>query len=241
MEFLGATYQFIGKREKHLRAREFTNGKRSGGTSDYPSIRAKGTSKTLWSAGDRRWLTPGSTGPHAASRHARADSSNVKRDPMQQVIGTAHITERADSVAPVHDWEAFLSAAKSMDIGIRILAQSLPEATLPLAILCGHASECGLKALLSHSGIKTNVLRSKSFGHNLVALWIAAASCANLQPSVPPAWIEQLGRVHGEPYILRYPIGVHGIVLPATQPMLAGTAELLSFAQARLGTGCMST
>jgi hypothetical protein len=112
---------------------------------------------------------------------------------MQQVVGTAHITERADSVAPVHDWEAFLSAAKSMDIGIRILAQSLPEATLPLAILCGQASECGLKALLSHSGIKTNMLRSKSFGHNLVALWIAAASSANLQPSCPPPGLNSLG------------------------------------------------
>lgn len=52
---------------------------------------------------------------------------------MQPVVGIAHIIERADSVAPVQDWEAFLSAAKSMDIGIRILAQSLPEATLPFA------------------------------------------------------------------------------------------------------------
>lgn len=160
---------------------------------------------------------------------------------MQPIVGVAHITERADSVAPVQDWEAFLGAAKSMDIGIRILAQSLPDATLPLAILCGQAAECGLKALLSHSGIKTNVLRSKSLGHNLVALWIAAASDAKLQPSLPPAWIEQLGRVHGGPYVIRYPMGVHGIVLPATQPMLEGTAELLSFAQARLTTGLMST
>jgi hypothetical protein len=113
---------------------------------------------------------------------------------MQPVVGIAHITERADFVALVQDWEAFLSAAKSMDIDIRILAQSLPEATMPLVFLCGHTAECGLKALLSYSGVKINLLRAKSLGHNLVELWITAAFGVNLQPSVPPAWIEQLAR-----------------------------------------------
>jgi hypothetical protein len=153
---------------------------------------------------------------------------------MQAVVGTAHITEREDFVASVHDWEAFLSVAKSMDIGVRILAESLPEATLPLVFLCGHITECGLKALLSHSGVPTDSLRKNPLGHNLVGLWQKAASCVNLQPSLPPAWTEQLAQVYGGPYVLKYPIGVHGIVLPTIQPMLDGTAELLSFAEERL-------
>lgn len=153
---------------------------------------------------------------------------------MQPITGTAAVVQAANVVAPVRDCDAFFSVAHSLDFGIERLADFSPDTALSLTFLCGQATECTLKALLSHAGVERKALGPKGMGHRLTALWVSAASKSSLHPTTPPAWIEQLAQVHGAPYVLRYPMDAHGIVLPAKQPMLEGLKELIAFARQQL-------
>ncbi|MGB8338972.1 MAG: hypothetical protein WCD07_05565 [Burkholderiales bacterium] len=134
----------------------------------------------------------------------------------------------------VPDHLAFFSVALAFSTGINCLASAPLENALPLTFLCGQATECALKALLSKAGEPPKTLRSKDIRHNLTALWELAASKASLQPSNPPVWIKQLAEVHASPYVLRYPMGVNMIALPAPQPMLEGIKDLVAFTKASL-------
>lgn len=86
--------------------------------------------------------------------------------------------------------------------------------------------ECLLKAFLSRSGDDKR-LRDKKLRHNLVGLWSLARSEGLNIPEQHPSWVSELNRLHDSPYQLRYSEGVHGIVLPAPEPMTTHLLELL--------------
>jgi hypothetical protein len=153
---------------------------------------------------------------------------------MQPITGTVTVVQASDSVARVSDHEAFFSVAHSLSFGIDRLADEPSDAALSLTILCGQATECALKALLSRAGVDRKTLGPRGMGHELLQLWISAASTCALHPAVPPAWVEQLAEVHRTPSVLRYPMGISGIVLPAKQSMLEGLNELIAFARQQL-------
>jgi hypothetical protein len=109
---------------------------------------------------------------------------------------------------------------------VKILAGSSKSGGYALALVAAHTLECVLKAYLSRNGSAAD-LKTRKLRHNIVGLW-AKAVADNLQvPSRPPHWVENLSRVHNEPYYLRYAEGIHGIVLPAREPMASELAALL--------------
>ncbi len=117
--------------------------------------------------------------------------------------------------------------------GVRILADASPLPALPLAMISAHVLECILKAYLSKSGDDRR-LRQSDVRHNLEALWsLARADGLNIQIQ-PPQWVADLSQLHDSPYYLRYSTGVHGIVVPAPEPMATELAALIVQVQSQL-------
>jgi hypothetical protein len=137
-----------------------------------------------------------------------------------------------DFIRKPTDAEGFLAVARAMLVGARILASASQVPAIALSHLCGHAAESALKAMLSQVGVSTEDLRKKELGHKLTNLWERAVSEGISLPISPDSWLEQLHRVHVAPYTLRYPLGLHGIVLPNSADMLRGVEELVSKAAA---------
>jgi hypothetical protein len=99
-----------------------------------------------------------------------------------------------------------------------------------LTLLCGHACEAALKAILAKNGISANALGSKPYGHDILTLWQSADAVTTLQ--IPqPDWVPHLARVYRRPFNLRYPLGFHGVVLPNQQEMVSGTNSLVLTAE----------
>ena len=138
--------------------------------------------------------------------------------------GSASITLPSPGILPAVPPHTYLGMARHFVAGAKILATSTPSDSVALAFLASQAAECGLKAFLSRSGhderLKTPALR-----HSLVGLWNLAVTEGLLVSTAPPAWLETLAHLHAAPYYLRYSTGVHGLSLPAAQPM---TEELVS-------------
>lgn len=159
---------------------------------------------------------------------------------MQEITGTLNAVEEGeDKFLPVSDHDAFFNGATGLHEGIDALSTlEPPTAVLALSFLCGQAAECYLKAVLSHAGSTTKEL--ERLGHDLLALWTDGASKTDLSPAHHPLWLQHLAGVHKSPspsarYPLRYPMGLHAILLPHPRSIAEGLDYLRSFAKAKLG------
>lgn len=128
--------------------------------------------------------------------------------------------------------DTYIGVAKLLMPGIRTLAThgDLPAQTLPLAMLCAHALECGLKAFLSRNGDDTH-LRKRNIRHNIAKLWERAREQGFLTPM--PDWANVLSDIHDAPYQLRYP-KVHMLGTPIAQPMTNELEQILSLIESKL-------
>ena len=127
--------------------------------------------------------------------------------------------------------QGYLVAARVMLAGALPLEHVTPSPAHALTLLCGHSCEAALKALLSHSGIKADVLSKRPYGHDLLHLWKSAENLGVPLPSPMPPWVGQLDSVYDRPFHLRYPLGFHGIALPDQTGMLRGVESLFSLAE----------
>lgn len=131
---------------------------------------------------------------------------------------------RVASPAPPY---TYLGVAESLMPGVKPLVDALPSGTsVALALVCAHILECLLKAYLSRGGADT-ALKKPSIRHDLNALWILAGKERLPVPASPPDWVDRLSGLHNSPYYLRYSTGVHGVVLPAPEPMATELTALL--------------
>jgi len=118
------------------------------------------------------------------------------------------------------DDQSFLVAAQDFHEAAKLLlSDPLSAPVRAMAFLCGQATECYLKALLTNDGMAVDVLRKKPYGHDLEKLWSEAHSKGLL--SYAPGWLRQLNLVHDFPYQGRYPMGRNIQVYPDYQPMMA--------------------
>jgi hypothetical protein len=112
--------------------------------------------------------------------------------------------------------------ARQFLAGAKLLASSKPGNAISLTFLAAQATECALKAFLSRSGDDKR-LKNPQLRHDLISLWSLSASEGLQVSTATPSWVNALGHLHAAPYYLRYSTGVHGLALPATEPM---TSEL---------------
>ena len=152
-------------------------------------------------------------------------------------FNAAHDMATLDDIINVPPSEArgFLVAAQGMLAGAIPLRDVTPLPALALTLLCGHACEAALKALLAHGGKTAAELSRKPYGHDLLYLWVSVP-VNHGSVSVPsPPWLEQLDRVYDRPFIARYPLRINGLVLPDQRAMLDGTQWLVSLAASVVG------
>jgi hypothetical protein len=141
---------------------------------------------------------------------------------LPAITGRVNITLQPLRTVPAGPPHTYLGMARQFLEGAEVLATSMPGSAVSLAFLVAQATECALKAFLSRSGDDKR-LKNPQLRHDLIALWSLAAE-EGMQISIaPPAWVSTLAHLHAAPYYLRYSTGVHGLVLPASEPM---TSEL---------------
>jgi len=145
-------------------------------------------------------------------------------------VGTATVHLDPVTVAPVTPPHAYLGVAESLMPGIRMLAEAeRRNVAVPLTNLCGQALECMLKAYLAKNGTPEGELKKHTLRHDLKALWLLANQNGLLTAVIPPpAWLERLSQLHNGPFVLRYPMGLNGLLLPGTQPMLSDLEVILA-------------
>jgi hypothetical protein len=149
-------------------------------------------------------------------------------------VGTAAIVEGGDIILPAGPPYTYLGVAEGLMPGVAILAASNLLGALANVLLCAHLLECLLKTCLSHAGIEEKVLMGKELGHNLIGLWSLATSKGAPIPIVAPSWVARLSDLHNRPFHLRYSTNVHGVVLPATEPMVSNLNEWVAAVRAHV-------
>ena len=117
-------------------------------------------------------------------------------------------------VLPVTAAAAFLGAAQELAAGVPCLAAGVPATSWALTFLSGQVVESALKSYLSHAGVAEAKLRSRDYGHDLRALWAEAVTRGFAFAPAEPVWLERLADLHTGPFLLRYPMGLNGLVLP---------------------------
>lgn len=140
-------------------------------------------------------------------------------------------TLKDDYIATPTEAQGYLVAARGMLEGARVLGRIDPPPAFALTLLCGHACEAALKAMLAQGGMSSSVLSKPPFGHSILKIWATVEKQFRGLPNPQPAWVGQLDRVYDAPFHLRYPLGFHGIVLPHQSAMLSGTEELVTMAE----------
>ena len=146
---------------------------------------------------------------------------------MEPITATFSVTEEPDSIAPVAPHEAFFVVAVGLMRGAMVLvAAPLSESAWALALISGHILECSLKAFLSKAGLTEQEL-ARVVGHNLSDLWARAVEKGLPINAAPPDWAETLMKLHERPYILRYPMGLHGLVLPNAEQTTSGLQHII--------------
>jgi len=150
-----------------------------------------------------------------------------KKAPLPPITGSANITLNpvaARAAGPPH---TYLATAKAFVSGAKIVAAANPGDAISLAFLSAQAAECGLKAYLSRDGRDERLKNDDKLRHDLVKLWKLASSEGLAIAAAPPSWLTMLGKLHRKPYHLRYSTGVHGLGIPAPQPMTDELATLV--------------
>lgn len=154
---------------------------------------------------------------------------------MEPITGYFSITEQPDTVTPVAPHEAYLAAATELMRGAWWLADAPPsDSAAALALLSGQILECSLKAFLSKVGVTENELKNV-LRHNLSALWERAKTEGLPISAILPEWAATLNSLHDKPHYLRYPMGLHGWVLPKAQQMTSELRNLLEMVRQRIG------
>ncbi len=150
-------------------------------------------------------------------------SENVK-------VGTAHMTAPSATMPKPTEAQGYLVAAQGMLEGAVPLGRGDPLPVFALTLLCGHACEAALKAILAKSGISAETLRKPPYSHDILYLWQAVDNVVKTLPTPQPDWVCQLDSVYDKPFHLKYPLGFHGIVLPNQRAMLEGSVSLVEIA-----------
>ena len=154
--------------------------------------------------------------------------SNVGRHSMNSNRGSASLTFQPLTVLPVTPQAGYLAAAQALMPGVELLATGSPAEARALTLVSAHVLECLLKAYLTAALGTDTELKKLNVRHNLVALWQEAASRGLSISATAPSWVAIVGALHGSPYHLRYQDRVHGMQLPATQPMVSEISALLA-------------
>ncbi len=153
---------------------------------------------------------------------------------MEPITATFSVTEEPDSVAPVAPHEAFLAVAVGLMRGATVLAAAPPsESAWALALVSGQILESSLKAFLAKARPQLDL--KKEFGHDLSKLWARAATEGLPMSAAPPDWAETLIRLHASPYYLRYPMGLHGLVLLNAQQTTTGLQRIIDTVRQKIG------
>lgn len=147
------------------------------------------------------------------------------------ITASASITIDPVRLLPPAPPHTYLGIAHSMINGVRILANASPTSGPALALVAGHVLECTLKAYLSREGDDSAVKNDRAVRHDVAKLWSMAHSQGLRVPLDMPSWAATLALVHGAPFYLRYSTGVHGIVVPASEPMASELQALLALVQ----------
>jgi hypothetical protein len=129
-------------------------------------------------------------------------------------------------IAPVTLADAYAGAADALLQGIAPLAAALPGTAWPLTFLAGQVLGCALKGFLAKRGVKESRLKHKDIRHHLLGLWSEAVS-RGFQPTINPAWLERLSELHDGAYVVRYPMGLNGVVLPQCTEMAMEVPEIV--------------
>lgn len=131
------------------------------------------------------------------------------------------------TIGSVTDAAAYLSAAQGLNVGVQALAMN-NEVASARSFLAAQTLECVLKSYLAHKNVGKAKLKKPDIRHNLEELWqLAVEEDAPIQQQ-PPAWCVRLNELHDKPYYLRYPMGLHGLVLPASKPMASDLQAIVS-------------
>lgn len=145
---------------------------------------------------------------------------------------------RPMEMLPIMPEEAFLGAGRSLMRGAQLLAAVDPEsvaaAAPALTMLAGQILESLLKAFLVKRGLIADDLKKKPFGHDLKNLWQRARSEGMPIAIALPAWATHLQELHAGEYVLRYPMGLHGMGYPPAQPMMDDLAIMLATVEQEL-------
>lgn len=142
--------------------------------------------------------------------------------------GSGHITLPALTTVPPSPAQSYLAAARALYSGVEALAVNSGETARACAFLAAQTLECVLKSYLSHAGVTESQLKARSLRHNLEALWLEAVRRGLNIQTQPPQWCITLNSAHDQPYYLRYPMGLNGIVLPVLIPMEAELKSILA-------------
>lgn len=148
---------------------------------------------------------------------------------LQEITASIAVTAADVTFRPPSDGESFVLTARQLWQGAHVLAESKVETALPGALLAAQALEGGLKALLWTTGRPASELRGKPFGHDLNALWQAAANGA--MSNSPPDWCACLNALHAAPFHGRYPSGLNGFVAPNAKQVVIDIDQVLSLAE----------
>jgi hypothetical protein len=155
---------------------------------------------------------------------------------MKPITGTAVLTAAPATIAPAGPPpHTYLGVAASLLPAVRILASSDERPAIPIAMLSAHALECILKGYISRRGDDSSV-RKRGVRHNLNALWSRAVADGLHFSSRAPDWVNRLSDLHNEPFHLRYSEKVHGVVLPAPEPMATELAAILEQVRSAIGS-----
>ncbi|HPQ24168.1 MAG TPA: hypothetical protein PLY75_04470 [Gammaproteobacteria bacterium] len=129
-------------------------------------------------------------------------------------------------IGTVPDSVAYFSVAKRLNVGVQALLKNT-EANLSRSFLAAQALECVLKAFLTHQGIEEKKLKHHDVRHNLEELWVLAASHGANLAAEPAPWCRRLNELHDKPYYFRYPMKLHGVVMPGPEPMASEMQEVI--------------
>ena len=152
---------------------------------------------------------------------------------LKPITGTVAVTNQPDFIAPAAPPQTYFGVAENLMPGVRVLAKE-PQCAIALCMLCAHVVECLLKAYASKALGSEAAVRKRDIQHNLDALWKLAISEGLRAAPSPPEWVSHLRHLHDSPYFLRYSTEVHGIVLPATEPMVTELAALLELIRTQI-------
>ena len=142
------------------------------------------------------------------------------------------MNERPDSMSSPTRAMSLYGVALGAFEGIRHLAGVVPCPLIAHALLCGHATECALKAIAVSGMTDEDADRkTKQIWHNLTLGWEAARTRATSLSDTPPDWLTRLNELHDRPHHLRYMAGMHGWVGPNIIATTDGIAALIVLAR----------